>query len=174
MRRGFTFHEHLDSTGLIHMNGRIYDPHIARFLSPDPHLSEPWLTQASNRYSYVYNSPLSATDPSGFDVKEHRNYHDAGNAFNDSTVEFIPEVIIRSSRPGPVEFNYSFLPENVTDLSGASEAITTVVVRGNAAGSAPSSCELVRCRGSLNGDCLGEAARGRHVRGSAAIKRGDW
>jgi hypothetical protein len=32
-RRGFTFHEHLDSTDLIHMNGRVYDP-LMRGSSP--------------------------------------------------------------------------------------------------------------------------------------------
>ena len=34
--RGFTKHEHLDRTGLIHMNGRVYDPRLGRFPSPDP------------------------------------------------------------------------------------------------------------------------------------------
>lgn len=34
--RGFTGHEHLDRTGFIHMNGRVYDPVLGRFLSPDP------------------------------------------------------------------------------------------------------------------------------------------
>lgn len=30
--RGFTGHEHLDGVGLIHMNGRVYDPVLGRFL----------------------------------------------------------------------------------------------------------------------------------------------
>jgi RHS repeat-associated protein len=34
--RGFTEHEHLDEMGVVHMNGRIYDPLIARFMSADP------------------------------------------------------------------------------------------------------------------------------------------
>jgi RHS repeat-associated protein len=33
--RGFTGHEHIDEMGLIHMNGRVYDPQIGRFLSTD-------------------------------------------------------------------------------------------------------------------------------------------
>ena len=32
--RGYTGHEHLDRTGFIHMNGRLYDPQLGRFLSP--------------------------------------------------------------------------------------------------------------------------------------------
>src|SRR5690606_35795073 len=36
-RRGYTGHEMLDSTALIHMNGRVYDPVVARFVSADPY-----------------------------------------------------------------------------------------------------------------------------------------
>jgi RHS repeat-associated protein len=32
--RGYTGHEHLDSVGLINMNGRLYDPKLHRFLQP--------------------------------------------------------------------------------------------------------------------------------------------
>ena len=39
--RGFTMHEHLDEMGLIHMNGRIYDPLIGRFMSADPFIQAP-------------------------------------------------------------------------------------------------------------------------------------
>lgn len=64
--RGFTGHEHLDRTGFIHMNGRIYDPVLGRFLSPDPFVQFPMFSQSWNRYSYVDNKPTSFTDPSGF------------------------------------------------------------------------------------------------------------
>jgi RHS repeat-associated protein len=56
----------LDSVKMIHMNGRVYDRVIGRFLSADPYVSDPSNTQSSNRYSYVLNNPLSLTDPSGF------------------------------------------------------------------------------------------------------------
>lgn len=64
--RGFTGHEMLDEVGIIHMNGRIYDPRLARFLQADPILQAPTSTQNLNRYSYTLNNPLNATDPSGF------------------------------------------------------------------------------------------------------------
>ena len=64
--RGFTFHEHLDESGLIHMNGRVYDPVIARFISPDPFVQDPFNSQSLNRYSYVLNNPLRYTDPTGY------------------------------------------------------------------------------------------------------------
>lgn len=63
--RGYTGHEHLDAFGLINMNGRVYDPVIARFLSPDNYVQLPDNTQGFNRYSYCLNNPLVYTDPSG-------------------------------------------------------------------------------------------------------------
>ena len=63
--RGYTFQEQLDNVGLIHMNGRVYDPSIGRFISADPTVPDPLYSQSFNRYSYVYNSPLSRVDPSG-------------------------------------------------------------------------------------------------------------
>ena len=47
------------------MGGRVYDPRLGRFLSPDPIISEPWSGQGWNLYSYVGNSPVSRTDPTG-------------------------------------------------------------------------------------------------------------
>jgi RHS repeat-associated protein len=64
--RGFTGHEHLDEVELIHMNGRVYDPVIGRFLSADPVVQVPEFSQSLNRYSYVLNNPLALTDPSGY------------------------------------------------------------------------------------------------------------
>ena len=63
--RGFTGHEHLPIFGLINMNGRLYDPFLARFLSPDPFVQAPDYTQNYNRYSYCLNNPLKYTDPTG-------------------------------------------------------------------------------------------------------------
>ena len=63
--RGFTGHEHLPQFGLINMNGRVYDPFLARFLSPDPYVQAPDYSQNFNRYSYAFNNPLKYTDPDG-------------------------------------------------------------------------------------------------------------
>ncbi|OXB06441.1 FG-GAP-like repeat-containing protein [Flavobacterium pectinovorum] len=63
--RGYTGHEHLQSVGLINMNGRIYDPKLHRFLQPDNNIQDFYNTQNFNRYGYVLNNPLRYTDPSG-------------------------------------------------------------------------------------------------------------
>ena len=65
-RRGYTSHEQLDNVMLVHMNGRVYDPAIGRFLSADPYVKSMDASQGWNRYSYVSNNPLAYTDPSGY------------------------------------------------------------------------------------------------------------
>ena len=63
--RGFTGHEGLDGTGVIHMNGRIYDADVGRFMQTDPFVQAPDNTQSWNSYSYCFNNPLAYTDPTG-------------------------------------------------------------------------------------------------------------
>ncbi|TQF67815.1 RHS repeat-associated core domain-containing protein [Pseudoalteromonas luteoviolacea] len=65
-RRGFTDHEHLDELELIHMNGRVYDYNLGRFMSVDPVIQAPMNSQSINPYSYIMNNPLAGTDPTGY------------------------------------------------------------------------------------------------------------
>jgi len=52
----------LDGTGLLFYNARYYDPTLGRFSSADI------VEDGLNRYSYVGNNPINATDPSGNDA----------------------------------------------------------------------------------------------------------
>lgn len=63
--RGYTGHEMLNEYDIINMNGRLYDPVIGRFFSPDNYVQMPFNSQNFNRYSYCLNNPLKYTDPSG-------------------------------------------------------------------------------------------------------------
>lgn len=63
--RGYTGHEMLPEFGLINMNGRLYNPDLGRFLSPDNYVQAPDFSQNFNRYSYCLNNPLKYIDPSG-------------------------------------------------------------------------------------------------------------
>lgn len=63
--RGYTSHEHLYDVELIHMNGRLYDPLLRRFLNADENIQDPFNTQSYNKYGYVINNPLMFNDPSG-------------------------------------------------------------------------------------------------------------
>ncbi len=86
LHRGYTGHEMLSEYGLINMrsalwdaslakNGRLYDPQLGRFLSPDRsamplgssknYVQQPDDSQNFNRYSYCLNNPLKYNDPSG-------------------------------------------------------------------------------------------------------------
>lgn len=70
MRRGYTMHERLREFDLINMNGRVYDPAVAQFLSPDPYIQDAgnWLNY--NRYAYCYNNPTRYVDPDGEIITE--------------------------------------------------------------------------------------------------------
>jgi RHS repeat-associated protein len=63
-QRGFVGGTIDDTTGLVHLGAREYDPAIGRFLSVDPVIDvmQPLQLQP---YSYAYNSPLTFTDPDG-------------------------------------------------------------------------------------------------------------
>jgi RHS repeat-associated protein len=65
--KGFTGQEMLDPLELVHLNGRVYDPLVGKFVSSDPHITDPLNGQNYNRYSYVLNNPTNFTDPTGFD-----------------------------------------------------------------------------------------------------------
>jgi RHS repeat-associated protein len=64
---GYTGQTQLDDLGLVHLNGRVYDPVTGRMTSPDPTIPSLYDAQSLNRASYVLNSPLGYTDPTGFD-----------------------------------------------------------------------------------------------------------
>ncbi len=70
-RQGYTFQTLLgEDLGFNHMNGRVQDAITGRFLSPDPYVQAPSNAQNYNRYSYVFNNPLTFVDPSGFQGTE--------------------------------------------------------------------------------------------------------
>lgn len=77
--RGFTGHEMLDQLDLVHMNGRVYDPLVARFVSGDPLIQDPVDGQNYNRYSYVLNNPTNNTDPTGFECETMTGSRVCGN-----------------------------------------------------------------------------------------------
>ena len=66
--RGFTGQQHLDNFALINFNGRMYDPVLAHFLSPDPYIQSPENPLNYNRYAYCLFSPLQYVDPSGMTI----------------------------------------------------------------------------------------------------------
>ena len=68
VRFGYTGHEHDTELGLINMRGRIFDPVLRGFLTPDPIVPDAFDTESYNPYAYVRNNPLRFVDPSGFEA----------------------------------------------------------------------------------------------------------
>jgi RHS repeat-associated protein len=64
-RQGFTGHEMLDAVSLVHMNGRVYDPTLGRFLSADTVIQSLGSSQSINPFAYAWNAPLRYIDPTG-------------------------------------------------------------------------------------------------------------
>ncbi|MDI9592878.1 MAG: RHS repeat-associated core domain-containing protein, partial [Bacteroidota bacterium] len=132
--RGYTGHEHLDNFGLINMNGRIFDPVVARFLSPDPIIQDMENSQNYNGYSYCLNNPLRYTDPSGYSLESiieefltiisiPARILSAGNAWLNDKINgrtnpygyYTVDYIVHGIFPGPG--NTCYLPNKGTEFS---------------------------------------------------------
>ena len=163
--RGYTGHEQLDDSGLIHMNGRIYDPELGRFLSPDPVVQIPEYSQNFNRYSYVLNNPLNATDPSGFSFIS-KAFSKIGSFIKENwrTIVVIAVAAVLTLTPGGQAF--------IAGIAGA--LFPTAVAAGGLSGLAATGAVIGGITGGLsaglNGGNLGDVLRGVAVGGiSGAI-----
>lgn len=115
-RRGYTGHEMLDNLALIHMNGRVLDPALGRFLSADPYIDGPLSTQGWNRYAYVHGRVMSATDPSGFQICKSPCYPTGHNT---------ETITVTGRRIGP----FMFFIENRTEIWNILNGPQSVVTR---------------------------------------------
>ncbi len=71
----------------MHYGARFYDPYINRFISADSIVPSPGNPQDLNRYSYVRNSPLNFSDPSGHCGGDIRTGESHCSGFNTLTVD---------------------------------------------------------------------------------------
>jgi RHS repeat-associated protein len=111
-REGYTGHEQIDNVMVVHMNGRVFDPVIGRFLSADPFVDGPETTQGWNRYAYVHGRVVSATDPSGFCVMNQAS--EPNPDLVGSFLGFMSSPIFISTRPGGI------LTGSLPDIGGRS------------------------------------------------------
>ncbi|MDR3483170.1 MAG: Ig-like domain repeat protein [Burkholderiaceae bacterium] len=104
--KGFTGQEMLDQLNLVHMNGRVYDPYVGRFISVDPLIQDPMASQSLNRYAYVWNNPTNGTDPTGFDDETKTDGgggddYGGGDTSYSGDRQILPTVIIVGRRKPP-------------------------------------------------------------------------
>lgn len=162
-RRGFTGHEHLENLELVHMNGRVYDPDIARFISADVFLQSPLIATFYDRYSYVTNNPLKYVDPTGHFLK------DIGNFFKD-----VGDAIARPFREAGRWLRKNWREVVVTVVavaivvfSGGTATPLAAVMVGAAAGAASAGLYVALYGGDIN-DVLFAAAKGAIIGGVSA------
>lgn len=148
---GFTGHEHDSDTGLINMGGRMYDPKIGRFTSADPFVQAPKFSQSLNRYSYVWNNPVSRTDPNGFEA-------DGGTLTQTFTPEEEPEENYTEQPPSseterPENESPAELPNDYFLTTAQAESLPTNMSWGpyNIGGHR---CTTDSCRLALDSDAI--------------------
>ncbi|MER0745758.1 RHS repeat-associated core domain-containing protein, partial [Pseudomonas aeruginosa] len=108
-RRGFTGHEHLEESGLVHMNGRVYDPVIGRFLSADIVYQDTANAQAYNRYSYGWNNPFASVDPTGYALEEISSSKSWYSPVIDNSWLFLSNLWMGNSPESGFEFGLGIL-----------------------------------------------------------------
>ncbi len=137
--RGFTGHEHLDDVGVIHMNGRLFDPRLGMFMQGDPFNQDPTNLQNFNRYGYCYNNPMTCTDPSGYLFYGMFSVPFFDNAWNNHIKAYVPVVaaiIVNIYMPG-VLAGFGITGWESAAISGfVSGAVRTGSVKGGLQGMA--------------------------------------
>ncbi len=145
--RGFTGHEMLDQLDLVHMNGRVYDPLVARFVSGDPLIQDPVDGQNYNRYSYVLNNPTNNTDPTGFECQTMTGSRICGNITsaacsgncNSGLLEVDPGANkdVRREKKQDGKTNAKDGGNTTAQQQGPQSANTSEMIVANVGGSAP-------------------------------------
>jgi hypothetical protein len=157
------------------MNGRIYDPELGRFLSPDPYVQIPEYSQNFNRYSYVLNNPLNATDPSGFSFLS-KFFSKVGSWIKENwrTVVVIVAAVVVTALTAGIAGSVAY--SAAYSLAASGVAVGTAAAVGAAAGFAAAGAIVGAITGGLNaalndGD-LGDVLRGAFVQGISGALTG--
>jgi RHS repeat-associated protein len=148
--RGYTGHEHLRDMDLVNTGGRIYNPAIGRFLTPDPFVQEVYNLQNLNRYTYVLNNPLSYTDPSGFFFKKLFRTFKGLISNPKSLAIFAASIATGTWVAGQV----------LTGIFGVGVCVTAPSLTALAVSGAAGSFASATTAGILSGNGLGDSLRG--------------
>ena len=114
-----------DEISLVYMNGRYYDPWLARFISADPIIPDVINPQALNSYSYVYNNPLLFTDPTGYEPQPE------GPASDPSEWNQWPDGVLRM----PEEYIEGYIYSDPPLVAIEDDWVTVIITRDDGFGS---------------------------------------
>ncbi len=174
--RGYTGHEQLDDSGLIHMNGRIYDPELGRMLSPDPVVQVPEYSQNFNRYSYVMNNPLNMTDPTGFSWVGsvfHKMGSWASENWKTVVVIVVAAVLTYFTAGAASGWATAMYASLTTTATGVATAVsTTATIVGNMVAGAYIGAVTGALGSALAGGDLGDVLRGTMIGGISGAMTG--
>jgi RHS repeat-associated protein len=130
--RGYTGHEMADEVGVIHMNGRIYDAKLGRFMQADPMIDGATDSQGYNRYTYVRNNPLAYTDPTGFKRSGGlKNFHKLMKAASYVTGGLIGGYIVNNTKWGKQLYTIAAFAACGPPCGSAATAHVTALKGGN-------------------------------------------
>jgi len=99
-------------SGLTFANARYFDPTIGRFISEDTYEGELNRPLSQNLYTYVYNNPLTWTDPTG-----HMAWHqidDLGLGVYDALKSTVKELLSWDTYVGIYEFGKALVKGEIT------------------------------------------------------------
>jgi RHS repeat-associated protein len=122
---GFTGQEHDTDLGLINMHGRVYDPVLGEFLTPDPTMPNP-SGHGLNAFAYVENQPLDMVDPTGFNPDPFENDVFDGTIFRPATHIFGNDPLYGTAPATPTGNGLqSYFFDSTQDVTSAIDAADT-------------------------------------------------
>ena len=137
VRKRFTGYEKDAETGLDFAEARYYDDRYGRFTAVDPLLASGMSAdpQTFNRYAYVNNNPLTATDPTG--LFSDRDWYTVGSSDFYSGYDGLPSItrpilyvdIIKRTTTTTTTVNVSQSMRNGQTVQEAQVTITEVQVQ---------------------------------------------
>jgi RHS repeat-associated protein len=161
----YTAMERDQETGLDHATFRQYSSTMGRWLAPDPYLGSMDLAnpQSLNRYSYVGNSPLGYTDPSGLARCGNCSGGDGNSGSTNISIPGIDWIVsqIESifSHPQCMSCDHPRQSGHIWDEHGGFHATpysSIASMIGDVGGWYPGGCEFGSCGGTI-GDSLQQA-----------------